>query len=437
FTPELQEILDVTATRELQVRFTLRRPSRGLEDQPFADVPILPRHLWADLPLNRRAPPGLPVGTGPYRLTSYEPRRRYRLKANDDYFRGQPSVERIDVPVIRRQQSILDELNRQRLDAAPVAIPPGTIPQRGPVARYSDETSFIGTMLLFNVRRGPFDRRLARRAVAQALNLKSIAANATSVPGGVVAADRGMLHPRSRWAGPPGLQRFNPEAARLAFVEQGIGAFRVAASRNDPVRLEAGKRVVRALTRVGARARLVELSPRALDRVLGRRDAPASFDAAVVSIPALASYDPAYLRAVFGDTGTRSLNDGGYRSAAFNALAERAVSAPTQRRRRSIGNAQLRLLARDLPAVPLLFGGGTILYRPRAYDGWVDVRGTGILDKRSFLSGQSQRADSPGAAVPDLIDPSSDDGISLVPFIVGVALLMLAGGIWKLRRSRA
>lgn len=438
FTPQLQDIEMVSATGPLIVAFTMRRRSLGIEDQPFADIPILPRHLWTGLPRNRRAPPGAAVGTGPYRLTSHRPGRSYRLQANRDYFRGTPSVPRIDVPIITREDRLAEQLRRRQIDAAPITVAPGSTLAGGSGLRVSDEISYTGTMLLFNVDRRPFNRLSARRAVASSLNLDSIAGNATGVAGGVVPAERGMVHPRSPWALAGRLQRYDRAAARLAFAEQGIGAFRVAAPSNDPVRLETGKRVVRALRVAGARARLVELSPERLDRVLGRRRAPASFDVAVLGIPALASYDPAFLRVIFGDPSVASLNDGAYRSDAFDSLAARGATARTVTERRGVVTQQLKLLARELPAVPLHFGGGTIVYRPTTYDRWVGVRGTGILDKRSFLRGQT--AQTPGAARSvdprDLTDESDDQGFSLVPIIIGFTVLVLAGAAWWLRPGR-
>lgn len=440
FSPQLRDIARVEAPDPHTAKFTLHRRSLGLEDQPFADVPILPRHLWTGLARDRQAPPGRAIGSGPYRLTGYERGRRYRFQANADYFRGEPSVARIDVPVVRRQDAIVADLRRRRVDAVPVTIPPGTTPRSLPGIRYADEISFSGTMLQFNVQGRPFNRLAARRAVARALNLDRIAGNAGGVAGGAVPAERGMLHPRSRWALAGELHRFDRDAARLAFAEQGVGAFRVAAPRNDPVRLATGERVVRALRAAGADVRLVELSPEALDRALGRGDGAATFDVAVVGIPALASYDPAFLRALFGDPHAAPLNDGGYRSATFQRLAERAASAVNRAERRQVVAEQLRFLARELPAVPLLFGGGTFAYRPTAYDRWVGVRGTGILDKRSFLRGTAadESPDAPGAASSrDLTDPSDDQGFSLVPIIVGfVALMVVVAALWLRPRRR-
>ncbi|MDQ3722572.1 MAG: hypothetical protein M3376_05780, partial [Actinomycetota bacterium] len=240
------------------------------------------------------------------------------------------------------------------------------------------------------------------------------------------------------WARAGMLHRFDRAAARLAFAEQGIGGFRVAAPRNDPVRLDTAKRVVRALRAAGASARLAELSPNALDRVLGRDRAAATFDVAVVGIPALTSYDPSFLRAIFGDPREAPLNDGSYRSSAFDALADRSASARTVQERRDIVKQQLQLLARELPAVPVHFGGGTIVYRPSAYDRWVGVRGTGVLDKRSFLRGQIAQPGEPARSVgpADLTDSSDDQGFSLVPVIIGFAVLVLAGCVWWLRPGR-
>jgi peptide/nickel transport system substrate-binding protein len=437
FTPQLQDIQEVEATSDRNVTFHLRRRSLGFADQPLADVPILPRHIWERLPRDRLAPRGRPVGSGPYRLIRHERGRSYRFAANREYFRGVPSIARIDVPVIGRQASVIADLRRRVVDAVPLTVQPGTRTQRLTGVTFSPEVSYTGTMLLFNVAKRPFQRLAARRAVAQSLNLRTIAGNAGRVAGGAVPADHGMLHPQSRWAAPGVLHRFDPRAARLAFAEEGIGGFRIAVANNDPVRAETARRIVRALDAQGAPVRLLELSPRQLDRALGRHGTRATFDAAVVGIPALASYDPNFLRAMFGVPRLSPLNDGNYLSPTFLLLAGRVASAVSESARRKVVGEQLRFLARDLPAVPLLFGGGTIAYRPSVYDRWIGIRGTGILDKRSFLRGAAASRPTETTPAADLIDPSNDDSFSLVPVIVVFVVLVLGAAAWWLRRRRA
>ncbi|HEY0343620.1 MAG TPA: hypothetical protein VGC59_03170, partial [Solirubrobacteraceae bacterium] len=78
----------------------------------------------------------------------------------------------------------------------------------------------------------------------------------------------------------------------------------------------------------------------------------------------------------------------------------------------------------------------TFAYRPASYDGWVDVRGSGILDKQSFLAGRLTGRDTP-AAVADPTDRGDGGQISLVPFIIGLAAIMLVGLGWSLWRSRS
>ena len=433
FTPQLAELAGVRASGPRTVVFTLRAPALGFEDEPLADVPILPRHIWKDLPRDRLAPPGPPVGSGPYRLTRHVRGHSYRFEANRDYFRGRPAVDRLDVPIMPASDDSVAGVQAGTLDMVSLTFAPGFDADAMPALAYSQASNYTGTMIEFNLARTPFDRVQVRRAVASALDLGQIAGTSGG-PGSRIAARRGFLHPGSRWAGSAILQHSDTQAARIAFAEQGGGTFTVAASVNDPVRLETARLVVVQLRDAGAAARLKPMSDHDLDLALGdsgRR--PATFDAAVVGIPALASYDPSFLRAVFGGARGAPLNDGGYRSARFDRLADRVEQAPTVAARRRAVQRELAQLARDAPAVPLFFGATTFLYNPATYDGWVDVRGSGILDKRSFLGAAAAGRNRP-APPSNPADPDGGGQFSLVPVIVVLAVLLLAGLGWSLRR---
>ena len=445
FTPQLVDVERVTATGRLTARIDLRRPSAGFEDQPLADVPILPRHLWRDLPAGRRAPAGPAVGSGPYRLVSARRAGGYVLRANAEYFRGAPRVAELRVPIIDDAEDMYAALRQRRVDMVPLSLPReaatqlegsiGITVRRGP--------SYAGTAVVLNARRAPFDNPAARRAVAAALDLRRIARNVTPA----TPAVSGFVHPASRWAVDATVHRTDVPAARTAVADLGLAPVRVLASDSDPVRTEAGRQVVLALQRAGASATLVEVSPEALSRALGETGRQPDFDAAITSIPPLVSQDPDFLRNMFGsDPRTSQVNVSGLRSREFDAVARRVAYATDRAQRAAAILAEARLLARTAPAIPLFFSEGAFAFRGRIYDGWTFIRGTGILDKRAFLPGEAPARESPPAGEADDegdVSASDDDSgsaldvvsiISLLGLVLVVVLAVLA--LRQRRRTR-
>ncbi|MGI8414556.1 MAG: ABC transporter substrate-binding protein [Solirubrobacteraceae bacterium] len=439
FTPELADVGRVQATGPLTVEIDLKHASLGFEDQPLADMPILPEHLWQDLPPGQDAPAGLPVGSGPYRLVSAQPRGGYVFRANDSYFEGHPRVEQIQVPIISQEQDAYDALQRRRVDMLPLSLPQAAAADLGSTLgiKLATGPSYSGTTLLLNLRRPPFNRLAVRRALTNALDLRRIVGNV----GPAVPAEDGYIHPASPWSYGAPLQRFDLRAAQSALAALKLAPITVLAPDNDPARLEAGRQVVLALDRAGASATLRKLSPASLGQAIGEDGSHRDFEAAIESTPPLASYDPDYLTTLFGsDPRSAPLNFGGYRSKAFDALAERVASAPDPQARHRAVRAELALLASDVPSIPLFFSRGIFAYIPAIYSGWVFIKGTGILDKRSFLPGQAHVATGLEAGVsPNTGDRgSSNAGLSVVNILsLGVlaAVLVLAVAALVQRRS--
>ena len=127
------------------------------------------------------------------------------------------------------------------------------------------------------------------------------------------------------------------------------------------------------------------------------------------------------------------LNVSGYRSERFEALARRTASAPDLARRQRATKAELELLTHDAPAIALFYSQGAFAYRAAIYDGWAFVKGSGILDKRSFLPGATAAA-TPPPATDDTALEEEDSGsglallnvISLVVLAIVVALAAIA-----------
>ena len=431
FTSQLRELAGLTVTGRHSLVIRLRRPSPGFRDQPLADVPILPRHIWSRQPPGV-APPGLPVGSGPYRLVRHDRGRLYRFAANDRYFRGVPGVRRIDVPIMGVDSRTLTEaFERGRVDLVRqryLTAQPGLLERAG-IAQVSG-SGYLGIVLAFNLRRPVFRDLALRRAVSQALEPRRIARTVAGAINPIEPALRGLLHPRSRWATRETLH--DPDVAAAQSVLQRLDGrpLRVLTSRDDAALRATAREVVRALRRAGLRATLDARRRPTYEDALGLDHARPDFELAIAASPPLASYDPDYLRAMFGAGG--ELNYGGYRSARFERLADRVTTTRGMRARRAAVADELRLLARDVPVVPLFFEAPIFVYRRAAWDGWTYIAGAGILDKRSFVARPPARSAGATAA------PRDEARMGLLGYIaIGLfALAVMVVAVGSVRRRR-
>jgi peptide/nickel transport system substrate-binding protein len=372
---------------------------------------------------------------------SYSEKSGYRFIANARYFRGTPAVREIDVPIIHDAQATFDALASGTVDAVPVELTPDDVNQvsRDLGVRVVTGDTYTGTVLILNTAASPFNDPSVRRAAAEALNQNAIATALGGTEGRqlVVPADRGLLDPDSPWAPRQSLGSYAPAAARVKLAEQGEPPIVVLAPDNDPLRLAAGQQVVRALVAVGARATLNAVTPAALNRDVGVNGYAPNFQAAIWTTPDLASDDPSFLSALFGPQLRNPLNYSGYSSAAFDSLAGAVDAAPTVAARQRAVDDELALLARDAPTIPLFFTRGAFAYRPDNYDGWVYVKGTGILDKQSFLGGGAGRpAVQAAPGVPGAVTGQDSGASILLLFGIGIACLLAVAGAWRLYARR-
>ncbi|MFN7975713.1 MAG: peptide ABC transporter substrate-binding protein [Acidobacteriota bacterium] len=85
----------------------------------FNEFPILPKHLLADKnneqfntdPYNRN-----PVGAGPYKVKNWVSGSHIELTAYENYFRGKPKIDEIDVKFIPEEQVLMVQMQTQELD---------------------------------------------------------------------------------------------------------------------------------------------------------------------------------------------------------------------------------------------------------------------------------------------------------------------------------
>jgi peptide/nickel transport system substrate-binding protein len=156
--------------------------------QPFApalgswasSLIVLPRHLLEGKPINEHAREfgRKPVGIGPFRFESWEPQKQITLRANHDYYRGRPYIERAVTRVIPDTQTQFLELKAGGLDEmglTPLQYQRQTETEyfRDGFAKYkylTNSYSYLG----YNLTRPLFQDVRVRRAISHAIDKREI-----------------------------------------------------------------------------------------------------------------------------------------------------------------------------------------------------------------------------------------------------------------------
>jgi peptide/nickel transport system substrate-binding protein len=325
---------------------------------------ILPRHRHAGAPFGEAAADRAPVGTGPFRLASWEP-GRIVLAANRRYFRPGPHLERLVYRALAEPESAsAAALLRGEIDYLTVRPRPERLQalRRAPElvldSRPSDARYYAG----FNVRRPPFADLRVRRAVNMALDREALVER---VLAGYGAPAYGFYTPAVAWA-------FNERARAPAFDPAAAAALLDAAGLPpgpDGVRFSAklvcpdaapytdlAREMSRQLAAVGIEIEVEALAvERYLDRLLHRHD----FDLGLMG--GSHGPDPANLEIRFGARGKQQFM--GYADPALDRLLARgARQTDPALRARAYDQAQA-VLAQTLPAAPLAEAVGIVAYR--------------------------------------------------------------------------
>ncbi len=184
----------------------------GESDQPYDVVPahVLARYSNLNtIPFN--ADPS--VSDGPYRFVRWLRGDRVELEANDRYFRGAPSIERVDVKLISDTNTVVSELRTGEVQLALEMTGPSyrNLANDARVTRLAVDAPSYDS-LLFNCGRGPLADRAVRVALAYATDKGTLTRD---LEFGEATPAAGDLSPFS-WAYDPSLrtQPYDPAKAR-------------------------------------------------------------------------------------------------------------------------------------------------------------------------------------------------------------------------------
>lgn len=446
---ESSEVVD-----ERTVRFNYSAPAPQFKILPAADLPILPKHIWEDIENPKTATKIKPIGSGPYKVAQIVNDQRYRFEANEDYFKGKPLVDVIEMPVVRDVSAAFQALRTGQVDFVIDKVPPGIVDglEETDGIEIHRGNDFFSTEIRFNTRKKPFDNPDVRKAIALAIDRQALVDRVLQGDGD--PGHDNWIHPQSPWALPDGEGEHDPErAARMldaaGFTRAGNGirrsadgeplAFTVLVSSRDPEALRGLQLVEAQLREIGVDMRTESLDPAALSaRTRPGPDGPPQHDASLGTFDWHAHTDPDTLYFFFHSPippkpGVKPKGMGAaftaYSNERFDELVERATTLEADERREVLHDAQ-EIFAEEVPMITLWYREDVTAYRPAAYDGYFNDTGHGLFTKRSFLEDYAQEG-----TAESVVDEAGDSWWWIVIGIVAVALLIAAVLVVRRRRN--
>jgi len=378
------------------VRFVCNYPCPTLGPVTFADLPILPKHIWEHIK-EPQTYKGLPIGTGPYKLVELRSDERYRFQANESYFMGRPLVDELVMPIIKDPNAAFTALRTGEIDIAVRDLPPELRDEfsRLPAIKMIRTGPLSVVELHLNYERVPFDRPEFRRALSLMVDRQAIVD--TVLIGGGRPGTQGLNHPDSPWSKPGLSTPFDREAAKrlldgLQFVDRnndGIRetpagqalAFTVAVPSNEPVWI----RVVEMLA-TQARAVGIKLTIQPLDigTVTGLfKTRQFDFYITLNGPHGVADPDMFVMMQLSGNLWNPAIP-----YPALDSLIAAWMKASDVESRKQVSFKMQELFSSQPTAIPLYYPASTFAYRAAAYDNWVESPGYGIVHKWSFLPAQ-------------------------------------------------
>jgi len=411
-TQPLPEIEDVRATGDHTVEFRLRAPlATFFGFGGVGSVMIVPEHVWSGVQNPGQASdPALLVGSGPYRLESYDRGQgAYLYSANDAYFLGTPFVSRLEYRPVGDQLAgvVAGELN--------VAGASGLRPEALAPFRNNPELEVLqgppgnsGTGLWWNLARGGAlaDPRF-RKACAHAINREDLVqrlhgGNADpGNPGWIPRANpfhvdveqyRFDQARANRLLDEAGYTRPSPDATRQTPDGQPLRFSLLTTSPPPPLT----DLVVNALRAVG-----VEAAPEALDTpAFNRRVTTGGSELSLIGFGGMNTDHAAdYIRQIYSSKTESVQHAQGYVNPELDRLADEQLTAIDESRRKEIVGRAQRIIADDLPMLPLVYPHSYAIFSPRAFDQWYYTEGgvastvPSVENKHLFVTGKKTGLD--------------------------------------------
>ncbi|MFP4321592.1 MAG: ABC transporter substrate-binding protein [Anaerolineales bacterium] len=372
FMAQVDQIESARAPDDYTVEITLRQPFAPFLSTTAEGLLIVPRHIWQGVDDPRAyTEPDAFIGTGAYRLLDYsQAEGAYLFEARDDFFLGAPYVGRIefvptsdnflalangDIAAFDQFGGLTDEMLAP-FQAEPYAV--RTAPGEW------------GMFLYFNLADdSPLNDARVRQAIAHAVDREAMRERVLFDFGEV--GSMGFLPPANPfYADDLPDYAYDPAAARALLEDAGYDGTPLELSYSTDW-IMASPRVVEiienGLDEIG-----IPLEQRVMDQAaLDAAAQEGAYQMMIVGFGGLGA-DPDQLRRNFASTSpgrgfSRAL---GYENPDFDALAAAQLSLTDPAERGAAIADMQRILAQDLPVLPLYYPARAVVFNASVFDNW-------------------------------------------------------------------
>jgi peptide/nickel transport system substrate-binding protein len=328
----------------------------------WGSLVVLPRHLLEGQNINETKFGQKPVGLGSHRFETWERNTRFTLRANPDYYRGRPWIERVVFRVLPDQSTQFLELQAGGLDMmglTPLQFSRQT--STGAFARDFRKYKYISnsyTYLGYNLKDPRFADVRVRRAFAYAIDKQEIV---DAVLFGLGRPTESPYRPGTKWINEK-LEpyRYDPAKARALLAEAGWTdtdgdgildkdgkpfSFRIITNQGNDQRLKAATMVQKRLQDVG-----VDVSVRVIEWAAFLNDFLEKGRFETIMLGWSLSLDPDQYEIWHSSkTGPKQFNRIGYANAEVDELLEKGRRTFDDEERKRIYDRFQEILRDDQP----------------------------------------------------------------------------------------
>ena len=339
------------------VRFKLKEANSSFLANLATDYAVILSQEYGQQLLEKGQPEDIdikPIGTGPYKLQSYQPGSLLRYYRHEGYWHNDVQLKQLVFDITTSDTGRLTKLLTNECDVIAYPIAPDKI-KENPNLIVEEVTAFNIGYLGFNTQKPPFDKVLVRRAIAHAINKEAIIK--------AIYGDQGEIAhsilPKSSWAHDSSAQplAYDLQKAQQLLQEAGyengltfnIWAMPVQRSYN-PNALTMAKLIQADLNQIGVKVDIVSYEWSTFLRRLGQGEHQSVLLGWSADHPDPDNFLTPLLSCNSAETGS---NRAFWCEQEFDSLLKQALTTDNVNERKHLYLQAQAIFQRDLPLLPL------------------------------------------------------------------------------------